>query len=94
VYRLILLLFRFVSSFAVLSISCMYLHNRVGSTLPDGAYELVPQVEVKQEEQPQQEAVAPDQQLVDQSPAQAQGKHRSIHPILKVLATTVYVLVH
>ena len=59
------------------------LHNRVGSTLPDGTYELVPQVEVKQEEQPQQKAVVPDQQLVDQSPAQAQGKHRSIHPILK-----------
>jgi hypothetical protein len=55
-------------------------HNRVGSTLPDGAYELVPHVEVKQEEQPQQEAVAPDQQIVDQSPAQAQGKPRCMIP--------------
>jgi hypothetical protein len=73
----------------------MYLHNRVGSTLPDGAYELVPQAEVKQEVPPQEE-VAPDQQLtvVDPASAQAQGKHRSIHPILKVLAITVYVLVH
>jgi hypothetical protein len=35
-----------------LCISCMYLHQRVGSTLPDGAYEVVPRVEVK-EEQPQ-----------------------------------------
>jgi hypothetical protein len=78
----------------VFCISCIYLHNRVGSTLPDGAYELVPQAEVKQEV-PQQEEVEPDQERVlDQSPAQAQGKHRSIHPILKVLATTVYVLVH
>jgi hypothetical protein len=70
------------------------LHNRVGSTLPDGTYELVPQAEVKLEV-PQQEEVAPDpEQVTDPVSAQAQGKHRSIHPILKVLAITVYVLVH
>jgi hypothetical protein len=66
----------------VLTSHAYNLHNRVGSTLPDGAYELVPQVEVKQEV-PQQEEAAPDQEQVpDQVPAQAQGKHRSIHPIL------------
>jgi hypothetical protein len=59
------------------------LHNRVGSTLPDGAYKLVPQVEVKQEV-PQQEEAAPDQQLtVEQVSAQAQGKPRCMNPILK-----------
>jgi hypothetical protein len=62
----------------------MYLHNRIGSTLPDGAYELVPHVEVKEEVLQQQEEVAPDQeQVVDPASAQAQGKPRCMNPILK-----------
>jgi hypothetical protein len=62
----------------------MYLASRVGSALLDGTYELVPQVEVKQEV-PQQEEVTPDQQLtvVDPVSAQAQGKPRCMNPILK-----------
>jgi hypothetical protein len=68
------------------------LHNRIGSTLPDGAYELVPQVEVKQEV-PQQEEVAPDQeQVVDPASAQAQGKPRCIIPYFKVPALMVIYL--
>jgi hypothetical protein len=65
----------------------MYLHYRIGPTLPDGKYELVPQVEV-QETQSQEEAVAAaegqTQQLVEPSSAQAEGKPRNISPILKV----------
>jgi hypothetical protein len=53
-----------------------YMHHRVGSALPDGTYELVWQIGVK-DEAPQQEAAAEDQkpQVVEQSLAQVQGKH-------------------
>jgi hypothetical protein len=67
----------------------MYLHYHIGPTLPDGKYELVPQVEVP-EEQSQDEAVAVAEgqtsQLVEPSSAQAEGKPRCISPILKVPA--------
>jgi hypothetical protein len=78
-------------------ISCIYLHNRVDSPLPDGAYELVPRVEVKQEvpqqeEQPQQETVAPDQQIVNPSSAQAQGKPRSMNLYFQKYSQLCYYL--
>jgi hypothetical protein len=61
--------------------------------LPDGAYELVPQVEVK-EEVLQQEKVAADQQLVvEPSFAQAQGKPRCMNPILSTRIYGLYLCI-
>jgi len=60
--------------------------SRVGPTIPDGEYDLVPRARVKEEEPPQQEGVAAaDQQSVEQSltQSQAQGKPRCINPLIQ-----------
>ena len=72
--------------------------SRVGSALPDGEYDLVPRVGVKEEEQLQQGEVAAADvrtpQLTDPSATQAEGKPRCMNLNFKSTRTYVYVPMH